>query len=207
MAAHLAQQGVAAATLSFPLYGKRKPKNLKKRIETASPKDLLEFGKQAVADVRRIADILRSLPEVDDKRVGVLGVSLGAIIGSLAAGVDGRFDKVVLVLGGGSLKDIFFFGSDEVAPMRRYMRRQGIDKEKLGRLLATMEPLNYAHRIPKDRVLMLNGSRDEIIPPSCTRLLHKALGEPQIHWYNTGHYGAMLHVLNIMRRSLKHLRS
>ena len=207
MAAHFAQHGVAATTLTFPLYGKRKPKDMKRRLEVATPKDLLQFGRQAVADVRRISDVLRSFEEVEAKKVGVLGVSLGAIIGSLSAGVDGRFQKVTLVLGGGGLKDIFFNGSKEVRGMRRYMDKQGIDRAKLGRLLDIMEPLNYASRIKAKRVLMLNGSRDEIIPPDCTRALHKALGKPQIHWYKTGHYGAALHVFNIMRRSLKHMRS
>jgi dienelactone hydrolase len=207
MAAHMAQQGIAAATLTFPLYGKRKPHGLKGRVETASPKDLLEFGRQAVVDVRRVSDVLRSLPEVKNDKVGVLGVSLGAIIGSLSAGIDGRFNKVILILGGASLKDIFFFGSKEVRSMRRYMDQQGIDREKLGVLLAPMEPLNYAHRIGAKRVLMLNGSRDEIIPVAATKALHKALGKPAIHWYKTGHYGAALHIFNIMRRSLKHLRS
>lgn len=206
MAAHFAQHGVAATTLTFPLYGKRKPKDMKRRLEVATPKDLLQFGRQAVADVRRISDVLRSLEEVEEKKVGVLGVSLGAIIGSLSAGIDARFSKVTLVLGGGGLKDIFFNGSKEVQGMRRYMDKQGIDKVKLGKLLDIMEPLNYAARIETKNVLMLNGSRDEIIPPDCTKALHKALGKPEIHWYRTGHYGAALHVLNIMRRALRHMR-
>lgn len=206
MAAHFAQHGVAATTLTFPLYGNRKPKDMKRRLEVATPKDLLQFGRQAVADVRRISDVLRSLEEVEEKKVGVLGVSLGAIIGSLSAGIDARFAKVTLVLGGGGLKDIFFNDSKEVRGMRRYMDQQGIDKVKLGQLLDIMEPLNYAARIQAKRVLMLNGSRDEIIPPDCTKALHKAIGKPEIHWYRTGHYGAALHIFNIMRRALKHMR-
>ena len=80
------------------------------------------------------------------------------------------------------------------------------DKKKLGELLAVMEPLNYAHRVSRDRILMLNGSRDEVIPKASTEKLYLAFGKPKIHWYNAGHYGAALHLFNIMRRSLKHLR-
>ena len=62
-------------------------------------------------DVRRAADFLRSRPEVDPSRVGVTGISLGAIVGSTTAGVDGRFAKAVLTIGGGDLARILAYSA------------------------------------------------------------------------------------------------
>ncbi len=38
---------------------------------------------------------------------------------------------------------------------------------------------------------MLNASQDEVIPPACTRALWHAFGEPEIVWWNAGHYTAI----------------
>jgi dienelactone hydrolase len=211
LAMHCARQGVHALVLTLPFYGPRRPKDLNDRLGRAGMKQGLEMfsrvAQQAVHDVRRAADALRSFAEVDAERVALAGVSLGAIVGSLAAGVDARFDRVVLILGGGRLDEIVFGGAREVRDLRRGIDELGLDKASVAAIVRPIEPTLFAHRIPRERVLMLNASRDEVIPESATLALHEALGKPQIHWYKTGHYGSALHIFNVMRRTLSFVRS
>ena len=59
----------------------------------------------AVADVvavRRAVDVLRSLPNVDPKRIGFVGWSAGARTGAVVAGVEPRADAFVLMSAGAS---------------------------------------------------------------------------------------------------------
>jgi dienelactone hydrolase len=61
-----------------------------------------------VVEVRQALDWLALQPSIDSKRIGLVGMSLGAIVGSLTAGVDPRIRSEVLLLGGGDLPGIIF---------------------------------------------------------------------------------------------------
>ena len=50
------------------------------------------------------------------------------------------------------------------------------------------------------KVLMLNASNDEVIPRCCTDRLWESFGRPPIVWYDCGHYTAVLHMLDALRR-------
>lgn len=55
----------------------------------------------AVADTVLANSLLRSLPEVDAERVGVMGISWGGVITSTVIGIDNRFAFAILVYGCG----------------------------------------------------------------------------------------------------------
>ena len=57
--------------------------------------------RQTVIDVRRGLDYLDTRPDIAPRRIGLIGLSLGAIIGTVSAGVDPRIQAAVLVSGGG----------------------------------------------------------------------------------------------------------
>lgn len=80
--------------------------------ENAGPKRISWFGDialpdreqwfyHAVADVIRANSLLRSFPEINQKKIGLTGISWGGTIVSSVAGVDPRFAFVVPVYGGG----------------------------------------------------------------------------------------------------------
>jgi len=56
-------------------------------------------------------------------------------------------------------------------------------------------------------VLMCNASRDEIVPPSATKALWEAAGQPRIIWYDTTHYGAVLYIPKMFHEVVEHLGS
>ncbi|MFT5856407.1 MAG: lysophospholipase L1-like esterase/dienelactone hydrolase, partial [Verrucomicrobiales bacterium] len=55
----------------------------------------------AVADVVRANSLLRKVPEINPKKIGLTGISWGGTIVSAVAGVDSRFAFVIPVYGGG----------------------------------------------------------------------------------------------------------
>ena len=58
---------------------------------------------QLIVDLRRGVDLLMSRPEVDADRIGFIGISYGASIGGLLAGVESRIKAYVLAMGDGGL--------------------------------------------------------------------------------------------------------
>jgi dienelactone hydrolase len=59
----------------------------------------------AVADVIRANSLLRSIPEINPKKIGLTGISWGGTIVSTVAGVDARFAFVIPVYGGGFIHE------------------------------------------------------------------------------------------------------
>ncbi|MEZ0231135.1 MAG: hypothetical protein ACAI25_21140, partial [Planctomycetota bacterium] len=92
LAQYLTQHGVAGMTIALPGYGPRRAPNQPRAgfLGHKDPVEDLAGMRQAILDVRRAADFLRTRPEVDPARVGVAGISLGALVASDAAAIDAR---------------------------------------------------------------------------------------------------------------------
>ena len=58
---------------------------------------------QLIVDLRRGVDLITSRPEVDADRVAFIGISYGASMGGLLAGVEDRIKAYVLTMGDGGL--------------------------------------------------------------------------------------------------------
>lgn len=57
----------------------------------------------AVADVVLAHSLLRSFPEVDEKHIGLVGISWGAVVAATVAGIDSRFTFAIPIYGCGGL--------------------------------------------------------------------------------------------------------
>jgi dienelactone hydrolase len=205
MARGLAEGGVAALYVPMAYYNQRRPKNDPHfRIFDRDPTRAVDAIRQTVMDVRRAKAILQSRPRIDPDHVGITGISLGGIMTSLAAGVDGTFDRVVPILAGGDIASLVF-STPETRRLRAELIKRGITPEQLEHVLACVEPLNFASRIDPRRCLMINAAHDEIIPKLATDLLAKAIGSPELLWAPAGHYSAVVYLPAIRQTALRFL--
>ncbi|MCX8037611.1 MAG: dienelactone hydrolase family protein [Candidatus Sumerlaeia bacterium] len=202
VARKLAADGLPTLLVQFPYYGKRRPadKALADSLKQTNLEALLTVLRQGILDVHRAKDWLRSRPEVDPNRIGMLGISLGAIAAATIAGVDPDFHRVALLLGGGDIAGILSSDLPGMQRTRQQFIRLAPSLEDLRNKLRPVEPLAFAHRVPRGTVLMVNARRDDHIPVSCTERLWKALGEPPILWYDTTHVGTAVHLFDIANR-------
>lgn len=205
VAQRFSEKGVAALMIWLPFYGKRRGGD--ERMITLSMEKTLRNFRQAVLDVRRAGDWLASRPEIDPGRIGILGISLGSIVGAVAAGVDTNFTRTILVIGGGDLPGIVFHGSKETAEIKDALEKLGYTPEKLRDEWADIEPLTFAHRVAPGSVRMYNAEDDEIIPRAATMKLHEALGSPKISWFKGGHYAVTTQLSSILRDSVEFLKA
>ncbi|MBI4564495.1 MAG: alpha/beta hydrolase family protein [Planctomycetes bacterium] len=205
----LAESGIASMLLYMPHYGKRRPKDPQRRTEMITPdmEGTIANFHQAVKDIRRAGEWLASRPDIDPTRVGLFGVSLGAVVGALAAGVEPRFSRNVFVLGGGDLPGIVLNDSREVREVRERLLEEGWTREKLAPRLRAIDPLTYADRIDPYGTLMFNAERDQVVPRSSTEKLAEAMGGAKIRWLKGDHYTIALSLPLILKEAVAHLKA
>ncbi|MCS7308862.1 MAG: alpha/beta hydrolase family protein [Armatimonadota bacterium] len=193
LARHLSRRGFVTAVMTLPYHVQRTPSGYLSGELMIVPdvKQMRDTMRQAALDTMRLIDWLQSQPQVEHGKIGIVGISLGAIVSALVLGVETRLQAGVLILGGANLAHILW-RSPLTMNIRAELRSKGVSYERLRQEMASVEPLNYLHGQHGEKVLMVNGRYDLVIPREDAAALRRALGEGPILWLNTGHYGPAL---------------
>jgi dienelactone hydrolase len=154
-----------------------------------APEHSIEVNLQ---DYSRVLDWVEHEPELDATRIGVLGVSLGAMDAVMLTALDRRVNSLVIAMAGG---DVSYLLAN--TNYRRVVRtiddmadELGTSREALGeRLDAEMrlDPLTLAPYIDAERVFMVLTRTDAIIPFEAQQQLRTTLGSPEALYLLTGH--------------------
>jgi dienelactone hydrolase len=203
MATLLASKGIAGLFVQMAYYGPRRPPNSRLRLLSTNIPQTMTGVRQTVLDLRVAASWLASRPEIDGKRLGIVGTSLGSFMAALTGEMEPRLGRVVVLLGGGGFVDAYY-DHPKAARYRKMYENLGGSKEKLAELLAPVDPLTCAANLKRHRLLIMAGKRDEIVPPKMAEALWKASGRQRIVWYDCGHYGAIVYILSAMDEIVKH---
>jgi len=183
--AHLHHElGLNVVCPVLPLHGPRRPKGAT-RGELVS-KELLQtlhgVG-QAIHDVRRI---VRWIREQGGTRIGVYGLSLGAYVGSVVAGLE----PLELAMVGIPLVDIpDLFESHMDRKTRRVSDYYGLTGESLRDLYDLISPLAFTPQVPHEGRFIFAGSGDSVTGPAQAKALWEHWERPRMQWYSDGHVG------------------
>lgn len=200
LAQELNARGVAAVLVTLPYHLMRTPEGFlsgQLAIQPDPPK-LRRTMEQSVLDVRRTVDWIESRPEFDATKVGLVGTSLGAIIGATAYAVEPRFAAVSFVLGGADVAHILWHSS-RVVKQRDALRGAGYTEEALREELLSIEPLTYLEGRAPTPAFVIGARYDTVIPPADTAKLLAALPHVQTLWVDTGHYGGVFVQRKLLR--------
>ncbi len=141
---------------------------------------------QLIVDLRRAVDLLVARPEVDSERLAYVGVSYGAAMGGLLAGVEDRLQAYVLQVGDGGLVEHLAGPEDEGNQLSE------LSQEKQERWIDVMwpiEPIHYVGHAAPAALLFQNGIQDQMVPLSDGARYQEAGSEPKtIMWYESGHF-------------------
>ena len=202
MAARLADRGVCALFVKLPYYGERRPLGDRGKQFLSIDIDRSALAmRQGVCDVRRAAAWLAGRIEVDPRKIGAAGISLGGIIASVATAVDPALNQGAFLLAGGNLAKVLWV-MPEGARYRAAWVASGRTFEDLKAMTDPFDPLTYADRLMGKRVILMAGNVDEVVPPDTTRALWVAAGRPPITWFDCGHYSAAGFLLPAIRQTI-----
>lgn len=164
----LAGLGLHAFLLQLPGYGERS-------AELADdPEQFLGALKQGVADVRRARDAVAALPFVQPQRIGLQGTSLGGFVTATTCGLDDGYQRKFIFLAGGNLHDVVLKGQRDAAKVRQRLENAGFSEQQILDLARPVEPLRLAHRIDPATTWLYSGTKDDVVPPSCSLALATA---------------------------------
>lgn len=204
IAGHLAQNKIAGLFVQMAYYGPRRPKGSPVRFLSPDVGHTIGAIRQTVLVLRRATAWMESRPEIDGKRLGIMGVSLGSFVAGLTAEMEPKLGRVGIVLGGGGLVDAYY-DDPRGATYRKLWEAIGGSKKKLAKMIAPVDPITHADRLKDRKVLMIAARNDEVVPPSMAEALWNASGRQQIIWLEgAGHYTAALHLLKGLTHIVKH---
>jgi cephalosporin-C deacetylase-like acetyl esterase len=188
----LAELGYASFSIDEYNQGERASRVVTGASNAQLTSVILKGVPQTVVDVRRGIDLLATRNSIDATRIGLLGASLGAIIGTVAAGVDPRIKTTVLISGGGNWGVTINASSTAVELAKGHNRKiSRSDQMMLTTSLASADPLTFAPHIAPRSLLIEAGRLDKLIPPSSAQQLYDAASVPvdshvHIDWYAKG---------------------
>ncbi len=164
--------------------------------------------KQSVLDNRQAIDWIETRPELDAQRIGIFGISMGAIKGALLVPLDSRIRAATLGLAGGDLPYILTQTTEKGIAKRReaILRNEHLTlpelHEKLGQCIQC-DPNTYAAFVEPQKVLLILGDFDTVVPIKKGLELRQKMGKPETILVPTGHYTAILFVPYIQHQCYK----
>ncbi len=164
------------------------------KIAVDQPVEQIELLlRQGVVRIRQVVDWLEVQKQVDPKRLGSFGISMGGIASVVAAAVEPRLRAHVVALAGGSIPDILVISKDSLLakPRARYLAHNHMDLNTLDGLLRQQiktDPIRLAPYVDARQCLMFIALADRTIGLANSLRLWRALGRPTVVFLPTGHY-------------------
>jgi hypothetical protein len=198
MAARWFALGLDVALLTLPFHGVRSPRSARYSGELFVSWDvgrLNEAVRQAVHDVHLVRGWLT---RQTGRPVGLLGLSLGGYLAALCAGLMADLAFVIPVVPPVTLSDL---------PARLFGMDGGelpVPLDDLERAYRLHSPLTYPLAVPRERVLVVGGRGDLVVPPEHAHALWRHWRQPAMWWFN-GSHTAPFRRREILARAAAHL--
>jgi len=183
-AAHLHERvGLNLAFPVLPLHGPRAASRWS-GVEVLRPDylQMIHLFANATHDVRRLVRWLRARGA---RQVGLYGISLGAYVAALVAGLEDDLDCVIA-----GIPAVDFPGlarDNEHWLTRGDQLHTPRDWELLGEVIRPVSPLSFSPRLSRNRLFIYAGIADRVVRPDQPSALWKHWNEPEIHWFAGGH--------------------
>lgn len=180
------RRGLDVALLTLPHHGARTPADSRfsgERFAVPHVARLSEAVRQAIFEMRLLTLWLR---ESVGGPVGLLGLSLGGYLSSLAAGLYPDLDFAIPMVPPVCIGDLawrFFLRSRHY----RSGSAPAFSQQELRSLYRIHSPLAHGLRTPRERLMIVAGRGDRIVPPEHPHALWLHWGRPRIHWFSGSH--------------------
>lgn len=182
------QQGYDIVLYTLPFHGYRQ-----ERWAPYSGHGVFSYGAchlnevmlQGVHDFRLLMNWLQEENGVE--KIGVTGISFGGYTAALLAATEERLHFSIPVVPVASLTDVIFQWAPAGPLIKLGLRLAGISIPEARHAMAIQSPLTWSPKLPKDRLMIIGGAGDRVVPPKHARLLWDHWDHPRLHWFPGNH--------------------
>lgn len=161
-----------------------------------------EAFRRAVSAVKGAMVYASSRPEINTAKMGIFGVSLGGILGSLAFSVIKELSAANFIVNGGDIPYILAYSEQKEVKKLREIRMENDniataeDYEKILRDNLMFDPMHFALLVLPDTVKQFLSTNDTNVPTIKQNQYHEAIGSPkEVEYLTSGHVGTVINVL------------
>lgn len=178
--------GLDVALLTLPHHGTRTHSEARfsgEHFAVPHVGRLAEAVREATYEILVVRNWLR---DTSHAPVGLLGLSLGGYLTSLAVGLCDDFDFAVPMVPPACMGDLawrVFRGTRHGSSGAQGL----IDEAELRAAFRVHSPLAHQRRVPKERILIVAGRGDRVVPPEHPTALWEHWNEPAIYWFSGSH--------------------
>ncbi|MEW6272761.1 MAG: hypothetical protein AB1689_26080 [Thermodesulfobacteriota bacterium] len=178
--------GLDVALLTLPFHGPRTPRDARFSGDSFARPDVGQLNEAARRAVREILLATRWLRGESGHEVGLLGLSLGGYLVATASALDPELAFAVAMVPPVCFGDLAWrflpatpAGAPPATPALSY--------DELRRAFHVHSPLAHVPAVARERLLIIAGRGDRIVPPEHPSSLWRHWGEPAIHWFEGSH--------------------
>jgi hypothetical protein len=159
--------------------------------------------RRAVAGRRAVVDWLTTREDVDPRRLGAFGISMGGILTSVLLAAEPRLGSGVVALAGGDVPAIISKSEESRLVEWRAQKASDLGVDELSvetklRACLPSDPAQMAPFVDARRVLFVSTRWDDVVPLENQELLWRALGCPQRYDLPAGHYSGIVYLPWVM---------
>lgn len=202
---HWYRRGLDVALMTLPYHGARTPSDAHfsgDRFAVPHVARLSEAVREAIYEIRLVTRWLKSETNAP---VGLIGLSLGGYLASLTASLCDEPDFVISMVPPVCFGDLAW----RFFTQTQHYKRGGdavFTKDELRAAFRVHSPLAHPLRVPRERVHIIAGRGDRIVPPEHPHALWQHWERPSIHWFNGSHLAPFGRGA-IVESVLRHLRT
>lgn len=198
------RQGLDVALIELPYHGRRRPTGDDKNVSFFPSTNVSRTNEAMAQTVSDLRSLKMYLDERGSKAVGAIGMSLGGDAAALWSALDDLafcIPIVPLVSMAELAWDLLSRHHDVAA-----LNRDGITADLLRELYWLHSPLSHTAPRQRERLMIIAGIGDQIVPPRQPKLLWDHWKRPALSWLGGGHIAqfkrakAMEEIMGFLRR-------
>jgi pimeloyl-ACP methyl ester carboxylesterase len=186
MAPALFAAGLDVVLFTLPLHGRRAPRDTRFSGQLFANPEITEINEAMGQAVHDLSLLLGWLRRRDTAPVGLLGLSLGGYVTALMAALTDEIDFAIPMIAPAC------FGDLAHGFMASSTKFRGRDDTRLGReefraAFRVHSPLAHGPRLPRERMLLIAGRGDRVVPARHTIWLREHWRRPRLVWFTGSH--------------------
>lgn len=160
--------------------------------------------RRAVAAIKGGLVVAAELADINIKKVGLFGISLGGILGSVAYGVTPEISAATFLVNGGDVPHILAYSDQSIVIKLRTQRmaEQNLksfeEYENYLRQNLTLDPLHFAKLIDPSSTKLFLSKKDFSVPTVKQMEYYSAIGSPsETSFYSLSHINTIVSVMGV----------